>query len=211
MTEEILEIYRMVARPFLDMAFEPERCVEQSRVLIEVLKRFGIAAEPLGTKFILTCNAKEFAYYSGLDEEEKERGKRTAKAWLDRDEGRPAVKGKRHVVVIVERRILVDPTFYQARAVPFNFTLDPDVLVMPFPHPMEDDFIPDLEIDCNGNDGTKFTMRYIGTRDKDWELDDGWEPSHLWPLIDRIEKEIHVEIQRRVTEHLMEVCFGGKK
>jgi hypothetical protein len=190
--EEVLQIYRKIARPWLDKIFEPATCTEQSRVLLEVLKRFGIAAEPVGTKMIVTCQAQEYQFVTGIDEEEKERARRTAKAYIERHAKGETVRVIRHVVLLVERRILVDSTLHQASARSFKFQIEPDIVILPFPQQLGSEHLFDAQAKAETRDGIEFEIRWIATDDRDWEQDDGWEPSHLWPLIDRIESDMRL-------------------
>ena len=194
---KILAAYRAIARPFIDRIFEPSTCIEQSRVLIEVLKRFGIAAEPISTKMVVTCTAKDYQFVTGLDPEEEERGKQICKSFVQKHQNNPIPRDwiVRHVVVLVERRFWVDSTLYQASTPRFNFDLDPDVIVLPLGEPLPPEYLPDLEAGYVADDGTEFTVRWIAVNDFAWQRDDGWEPSHLWPLIDRIERDMRILVR----------------
>ena len=199
-TDNILALYRRLARPWLDLIFEPATCTEQSRVLFEVLKRFGIAAEPVGTKMHVICEAREYQFVTGLDEEEKRRGKRIVKAWIDRPAKGQCDSITRHVVLLVERRILVDSTLHQASAPPeFSFVIAPDLVILPFPNEVGEGCGFDVRAQGLAQGGIEFEARWIATQDRDWELDEGWEPSHLWPLIDRLTVDIRAALRAQAA------------
>lgn len=192
--EQALKLYARVARPVLDKCFKPSTCIEQSRVLIEVLARFNIEAEALGTKLLVACKEKQYQFLSGLDDEELQRAKLKASSYEVRADSFSSEWG-RHVVVIVDKMILVDSTLAQASSQEHGFHLNADLYTVQFPHVLPEDEVPDLEIECSGDDGTKFSVRWVGTDDSDWEQTEAWEPSHLWPLIDLIEMKMRRRLQ----------------
>jgi hypothetical protein len=185
---ELLEIYERVARPHLDKIFKPTTCTEQTRVLIEVLARFGVEAQPLGVKLCVTYEAGGFQFLSGLDPEERERARTTCRGYVERPNSEGNIVHGRHVVAVVERHVLVDSTLHQASAPEYGLTLKPMLIVLPFEKRIGGEGLtPCLDARFELDNGEKLDVRWIGTPDRGWVDDDGWEPSHLWPLIDFIE------------------------
>jgi len=184
---EVLDLFERQARPWLNV-FEKNTCIEQTRVLIECLKAFGVRARPVGAKLHVVCPARGMQFVTGIAAEEAARGKKIAKSWIER---KPP-DNKHHVVALVEDHILVDLTVAQASSPESNFLIEPRMLAAPSPEPIV--IAPDSHWRIKANaaldDGTKFTIEWILTADEDWLDTLAWEPSHLWPLIHRIVHEM---------------------
>lgn len=199
--EEALELFEQAARPWLDMCFARNTCMEQSRVLVEVLKRFGIAAEPLATKLHVVCAAREFQFFSSGDPADHEKARRLPKGYRRNPSDRPDDEWGYHTVALVERRILADMTFAQAESEEFDFRLKPQMVTVPFPSPVPPGELPDVYVSGESTNGVPFTVRWMGVADRDWEDKPAWEPSHLWKLIDDIGLAMWNEwLERRKAE-----------
>ena len=193
MTERLLNLYTQVARPYLDV-FPPATCIEQTRVLVEVLRRFNISADGLGVKLVVTYPAGDYQFVSGLDTEDRERGRAVAKAWLERPNSNGEVIGGRHVVALVERLWMIDSTLHQASQPSFGLSIPADVYTIPFDAPLADDHWPVIDAKYTLDEGDEFSVQWIATPTREWEKSDAWEPSHLWPAIDRIEAEMRARL-----------------
>ena len=189
--EHALELFERVARKPLD-TLDANTCIEQSRILIEVLRRFGIAAEPLSTKFFLVCKQCEFQFFSSGDPVDHENAKRVAKGYEYRNNHRPDADFGYHIVVLVERRLVVDLTTAQASVPDYGFILRPEMVILPLPKRVGEDMLPDIEVEAHNDDGIPFTARWIGVRDESFRSTPAWEPSHLWPLIDIFEAQMRL-------------------
>lgn len=193
-TFELLDLYEQCARPYLDAIFQPATCIEQTRVLLEVMGRFGVEAKSTGVVLLMKCPAKEIQYATGLDAEELWQARRVVKAPItDRANNRGEVCGGRHVVALVDHgKFLVDPTWYQASIPEVDFYLEPEILVVPVPEPMED--LGTVKMEIMNDDGLSFQLEYYGRPERDWEHDEGWEPSHLMELIGFIERDMRAAL-----------------
>lgn len=190
-TEETLDLFETCAMPYLSM-FERNTCIEQTRILIEVLKRFSVPARPLATKFHLVCKACEFQFFASGDPMDMLRAEALAKGVIKRKNSANETLGY-HTVAVVDQRFVVDLTMAQAEAEQFNFRLRPCMLVMPAEEPIAEDYLPDIQAEGVNDEDVSFTMRWIGTDNRDFEKTPAWEPSHLWPLIGIIEKDMWQE------------------
>lgn len=194
--EKTLELFESVARPALN-EFSRNTCIEQSRILIEVLARFGIAAEPLATKYHVVCAQCECQFFSSGDPVDRKNAQALTKGLRYRHSDRPDEVFGYHTVVLVERRLVADPTFAQAHMPEFGFHLKPELVVIPLPGPLEPDTLPDIDIEGLNDDNVPFTARWIGVPDNDWEGTPAWEPSHLWGLIDILEAHMRLEMVKQ--------------
>jgi hypothetical protein len=186
----LLGLYEAVARRYLNY-LEPNTCVEQTRILIEVLRKFGVEAEAFGVVLVVKCPSKGFQFVAGMDEKEAAEGrKKVTASWIEKTNSDGLTYPGRHVVALVNRSILVDATVSQASNTEFDFHLDRQILVVPFPKPLLPGRHVDALIQAATEDGCQFTIEYLSRPERDWEKDDGWEPSHLWKLIDRIAEEM---------------------
>ena len=189
--EHLLALYEASAREWLDRAFTPRTCIEQTRVLVEVMKRFGIAGDGLGVKLIV--KGEEHCYLSGLDAAELEQAKRTARSFA----GAPDPNGRadRHVVALLTApdgsRYVVDSTLHQAEQdAPWRIPAQLWAL------PLEADTRPQhcsiIAEFVDPENNQRLTVEWHGTPDREWESAPGWEPSHLWELINAIEHRMRV-------------------
>jgi hypothetical protein len=184
--ETVLGLFEHAARPSLNF-FARNTCIEQTRILIEVLKRFGIEAEPLATKLHVVCPAKRYQFLLSGDPADLRNAKRFTPRVIERKNDADETLGYHTVTLVGGRRLLVDLTLAQASSEEFDFAIDPQTFVLPLPFAIPPDELPDLRLECATDAGVPFTVRYIGVPDRDWERAPAWEPSHLWALIDLIE------------------------
>ena len=191
--EAALDLFEEVARKYL-AAFDRNTCIEQTRILIEVLRRFDIQAEPLATKLHLLCKDKDFQYFMSGDERDRQNAMKLARGFIQRRNDAGDVLGY-HTVALVERRVFVDLTLAQCESPEFGFQLDPQMLVVPFPHPLKEGCLADIGCSGVSSNGVPFDVRWISVPDRGWERTEAWEPSHLWPLIGLIVQEMRERIR----------------
>jgi len=193
---KLLDLYEQTARALLNRLFKPDTCIEQTRVLLEVMRRFDVRADALGCKLHVVCDAKQFQFITGVDREEIERGRSIAKRFIERKAAREDQEQyKRHVVALLDDRFIVDSTMHQASSTEFGVIIAPVIVTLgPLAPRSAPDSCWDMEAVCTLDDGLELKARWITTTDRDWLDAPGWEPSHLWPLIDRIERDMRARI-----------------
>jgi hypothetical protein len=192
---ELIDRFNAVAGPYLEF-FPAASCIEQSRILVEVLHALDVKAEAVGTAMTVLCPALNVAYLTGVNAEERARGKAIAGEWIDR----PASNGTAgedcgHVVVLAlidDDNFLVDPTIGQA-SMPERGVVIPR-LAMPigplavWPGP-GCELVAGLDLD----DGKSVEVTWQLRETRAFESTPAWEPSHLWPLIGRLVREMNWE------------------
>lgn len=179
--ESILDRFEHCARGLLNL-LNRNTCIEQTRILVEVLHRFGVAAEPIGTKLHVVCDACQFQFVSGVDERDLANARGMG---LDLHY-RPGDAGS-HTVALVERRWLVDLTVSQAAAEEYGFRLTPELCCIDMRTEIPAGDLPHVKANAVSDNDTPFSIQWIGVPIRDWESTEAWEPSHLWGIIDTIE------------------------
>lgn len=188
MTAELaLELFEYCARPFL-AGFGKNTCIEQVRILSEVLKRLGISTEPMACKLHVSVPSHDFQFFASGDPRDYENAKKLAHRFVSRRNRQDEILGY-HTVALVERRIFVDLTLAQVSNEEFRFILDPCMVSFAVTEPFDPPFF-DISADATTNTGTPFTVHWIGVEDRSFEKTPAWEPSHLWKLIDMIEQGV---------------------
>ena len=192
----LLDLYETCARPWLNQIFKPNTCIEQTRVLLEVIQRFGVRAEAVGTKLIVKCEAREYCFISGLDADELHSAMNTAKRFILHGNDHDATLNRRHVCALVDQRFLADSTLHQASSEQFGVKIPAAITVIgPLAFPSDHRATgSDVTAEYALDDGARLAARWITTPDRDWLDDPAWEPSHLWRLIDRIERDMRRNI-----------------
>ena len=186
---ELIDRFNRVAQPYLQV-FKPNTCIEQTRILAECLREFGVPVEPIETTLFVHCPKLNLAYVSGATAEERARGKAVAGCWIDctTTEG----EGYGHVLAVAEigsQFYLIDPTLAQASQ-PNHGPVIPVCCVQIGPVARRPEPCCQIEAGFELNDGNEIAVlwRLNGTRR--FEQTPAWEPSHLWPLIHRIVREM---------------------
>lgn len=197
---ELVDRFNWVAQPYLKR-FPLASCIEQSRILVEVLPEFGAKVEAIEATMIVRCGPLNLAYISGADPEERARGKAIAGTFLDRTT--PEGEGYGHVVVAAEiagRPYLLDPTMSQASMPDRDFLIPRGVLAI---GPLSQRPAPDCQIEAGFvlDDGKEVTTTWNIKETRNFERTQAWEPSHLWSLIHHIIREMEwaasVETRRK--------------
>jgi hypothetical protein len=186
---ELIGRFNTVAGPYLSY-FPAASCIEQSRILLEVLRALDVRSEAIETAMKVHCRELNLAYVTGADAEGRARGKAAAGFWIDRTT--PEAEGYGHVVVaaaIDGGTFLIDPTIGQA-SIPDRGLIIPRV-VMPV-GPLEQWPTPGCEITAGMDldDGKLIEVTWLIRDTRHFESTEAWEPSHLWALIGRLVREM---------------------
>lgn len=180
-TRATLELFESCALPYLSY-LKPNTCIEQTRILIDCLAHFGVAAEPLATKLHLVCPSNGFQYFISGDPRDHRKAHSISAGFRSRLNREGETLGY-HTVALVERCILADLTLHQCSVPEFEFHLKQSLVQIPFGAPLAADQLPDIRLEGVSDNDVPFTLRYIGVADHDWAATPAWEPSHLVELI----------------------------
>jgi len=190
---ELIDRFNAVAGPYL-CYFPAASCIEQSRILVEVLQALDVKkSEAIETAMKVHCDQLNLAYVTGVDAEERARGKAAAGNWVDRTSpDREPGKDCGHVVVaaaIDGDNFLIDPTLGQA-SIPDRGLIIPRC-VMPI-GPLDAWPEPGCEITAGMDlaDGKQIEVTWQVRDTRRFESTEAWEPSHLWALIGRLVREM---------------------
>ena len=189
---ELIDRFNAVAGPYL-CYFPAASCIEQSRILVEVLQALDVKAEAVGTAMTVLCPALNVAYVTGVTAEERARGKAAAGEWVDR----PSRDGKAgedcgHVVVVAVidcEHFLIDPTIGQA-SMPERGVVIPRYAMPIGPLSQRPEPGCELVAGLDLGDGKSIEVTWLLREARTFEATPAWEPSHLWPLIGRVVREM---------------------
>ena len=189
---ELLDRLSAVARPYLDI-FPAATCIEQSRIVVEVLKRLDVAnARAIETTLSVHCPELKFLYLAGATAEDRARGKRAVGGnnWIDHTT--PEHEGHGHVVVLAyveEGRYLIDATLAQASAPDRGMTI-PRCVIPVGPLCEWPETGGQIVAGFDMEDGKKVEITWTFRDTRMFESTEAWEPSHLWNIINRIAREM---------------------
>lgn len=173
--DEILMVYTEIARPVMRRYMSPNSCVSATRVTIECLERFGIAARPQAVKWLVSLPARELCYASGLTEAERATAKQSV--YHDWNTENP---WNGHLIALTDEW-LIDSSFDQA-LIALGGKPEDVILTLKIPEPRFG------SIDCEGLTDEQETIRiqYVATDDCEWKSSEAW----LDPQIPFIVSEI---------------------
>lgn len=171
--ETVVAAYQEVARPImLDfMGGDRQTCIAATRITIETMRAFGLAAEPVSVKFVLHCPALGFAYISGFSAQERKRmARRNGKPIQNRGVG--GYNG--HLIAAVAGQWLIDPTIDQAESIEHGLRIEPTILVMPLPGDIK---LKSMHATLKGtvDSGHEIEIGYRSRRDRSFETAEAWE------------------------------------
>jgi hypothetical protein len=186
---ELIVRFNAVARPYLNL-FPAATCIEQSRILVEVLHALDVESQAIETAMKVHCPELNLAYVTGADAEERARGKAKAGEWVDRTT--PEAEGYGHVVVAAVLdgdKFLIEPTLAQASMPDRGLNIPRAVIPI---GPLSQWPEPGCQIEAGFDldDGKKIDVTWLIRDTRMFESTPAWEPSHLWPLIGRIVREM---------------------
>lgn len=199
---EILEVFAEVARPMILQFFPPNSCIAAARTTLECLKRFSVDAYAEPVRFVVKIEELNLAFTTGLSEDERRRAISDADSWFDAATRESGWNG--HLIVLaVNRRYLVDPTFDQAfyqltQAGKLIEPLEPLVLVLPLDEPATDRF--GITFGARFSNGLNATVMYDSIADKSFLEAPAWERDHLQPLIYSIVRRMRETLARKASK-----------
>lgn len=197
---ELIDRFNWVAKPYLEL-FAPSTCIEQSRILVEVLPQFGAKVQAMQCTLTVDCPALKLMYVAGASAADRARGKAICHNFLEG--GSDPHADQIHVAVAAEiagQPYLVDPTFSQASMPDRGLLIPRGVLAV---GPLSAMPAPGKQIDAGLalDDGKRVDATWFITDSRAFERTPAWEPSHLWRLIHRIVREmkwaVSVEARRK--------------
>ena len=192
-----LEHFARIAPPYLE-PFKRNTCIEQTRILLECLKRVGVPGRPEAVRLVVQCEALKLVFVSGSTAKERERarrkgiditeldlnGKPIAPCGQDTDQNRVG-----HVVAVINGRYLADPTLSQASMPDHGLTIEREIVfVGPFTQQLRTN--SEVAATFSLNSGQVIDVRWALTGRWDFRKTAAWEPSHLWPIIDEISAQM---------------------
>lgn len=180
-SEVVVRLFENLAQPILACFPNRNSCVEQTRVVVEVMRAFKLKAVPKPVK--LMVKAPGYAYVSGLDAEERGRAQATAGEFIEKspmDGGFPG-----HLCAVVERRWMIDTTLDQASCPAKGVEIPPVIMVYPLAREINPDDIA-LDARMENDAGLALEVRYLPLHDHSFLTSEAWEKDHLLPAIGAI-------------------------
>lgn len=163
-------------------------CIEQTRILYECL-RDQVPVKPVETRLIVRCDELSLAYIGGSTAAQRAETFRHKPADEIVDRHTPGAADVGHVVAIVGGAWLVDLTLAQAAMPEKGLAIERQGLAVgPLPTSPEEG--SQIEAGVILNSGIELKIEWTLTGRRDFERTEAWEPSHLWPLIHRIRREM---------------------
>lgn len=168
--------------------FPANSCIEATRIFLECMPEEA-RVETVETRLVVLCDQLKLAYVGGSTEAERAQAFANKPADEIIDMHTPGRDDVGHVVAIVDGLWLVDLTVSQAAMPEKGLVIERTGLAVgPLPQPPEEgtEIVAGVTLDTGLNLDITWTL----TGRRDFERTEAWEPSHLWPLIHRIRREI---------------------
>lgn len=176
---QIIHSYTAAARPIMLKWMTINSCIGSARVTLDFLERYAIPARVQPVKFVVEWKVKNLAYTSGLTEAERSTALGQRQEYADGWNG--------HLIVIVENRWIIDPSF------------DQSVMAMGIRPPsemicLESDQIGDALIEVEASvvmdSGEELKIRYIPLNDETYRDTEAWNDNGLPFIVSEIATHI---------------------
>jgi len=183
--EQIVLAYAKIARPIILKHLNRRSCIASSRVTIEVLRTFGVTAQPIPCSMQVVMPDLNLMYFNGCTPEKRAEYQKQAARYetLPNDPG----GGWNGHVVVEAADLLIDPSFDQAldvfATVDPTVASDPTIMVLPNcgrllaagQHSVEAVVLDDRE--------RQLHIRYDPLDDGSFASTPAWELDYLLPTI----------------------------
>lgn len=172
-SDRVLEAFAQVARPPMVKAWGRNCCINATRATILALRHFGVNAEPFPCKLCVEDRAINVAKLVGFTREERAgiNAKNTPACVLDRSV--PGEGWEGHVAVVVERRVLLDPSFDQATEPDLGLDIPEHMLMIPVPASFADGG-QEIRMEGTIDDGPLLRIRYWPSGDMSFKTQEAW-------------------------------------
>jgi hypothetical protein len=189
--EAVIEKFARIARPMMREYMSADSCISAARTTVETMRLCGLRAVEIPVSFIFQVPVREYARLSGLSTEEYAEAKAKAKAWKDLTH--PDGKGwDGHLIVLVERRWILDPAIDQADAPEFGVSVPPEVFFFDSSgqdwNPREN-FHMELKLVLDNGDDAQ--LIYRSTSDRSYRTTEAWADEGLSLLAHLIATEMN--------------------
>jgi hypothetical protein len=182
--------YKLLAREHMLRYMPPNSCISAARLTLEWCKRHRIKCRPQAAKMAFQVNDMNKAYTSGLSDEELATAHKCDKSYGEGWRG--------HVVVVVENKIVLDPSLDQANCIFETPELQPLVYSFPFGKPFR--YGSKVEIKGTLDKSERaFTLTYVGTDNDSYLTSEAWNDRGLPIAAEHIDHEVR-EAVRRLNE-----------
>lgn len=174
--EKVLKSFLLVTAD-LRASMEAATCIEQTRLLLDCLKVFGINGEAVSVRLVVHYEGAKVAYVSGLSaEEEKKCQEYTNYGQLPTMDKGKGYQG--HVVALIERAVLVDLTIRQADIPSAGLRIEEEevALFLDKPIPEGDQF--EVRIEGTTADDQAVKISWSSKEDTSFMETGAWEPSY---------------------------------
>ncbi len=180
--DDLLEHYCRTARPIQRKYMRANSCIGATRLTCDYFGLLGIQAAPRPVKMVVTLPDSKLIYASGVTEEElATAGRRQRYSFGD------GATWNGHLVAIVEKRWLLDPSFDQAVEVLGLARSEQRMLLIPLPERFAEN--PDrfkLTVDGLDDRRRKLRIEYIETRDDSYLETEAWTDDNLPKILPEI-------------------------
>ncbi len=176
------------AEPYLTGIRSVSTCIEQCRLLLECLRRFGVEVQVVQSILIVECKALRLAYISGGGATERALCVRKGRI----EQATSEHEGRGHVIAFVResgRLYIIDPSISQASMPDYGMVI-PDELFVHGPLKTSPQVGSEIFAGLTLAGGLALEARWIITASRAFESTPAWEPSHLRPLINSIVREM---------------------
>lgn len=188
----VLAAYGRVARHVILRYLERQSCIASTRITVEVMRHFQLAAKALPMRLVVECPKLKYAYVSGLTAAQKAHAKKQSVAWSTRGGGYDG-----HVVALVANSWIVDASIDQVESAEHGFTVPPSVLLVPVPIGINRRRMH-IEIQGVTDNGHELKIRYMSSRDKTFYATPAWELcTDLGSVVDLVISAVRAEMLRQ--------------
>jgi hypothetical protein len=177
---------------------EINSCIEQVRLLYDVLPRFGLTVTPLQVDLVCTFNDAGAAFVVGSKTFQRSLAKRKPKEIIKSKNLTGGFLG--HMVAVVNDRYLLDPSIRQVRIPVLNLDAGIDFHAAASPdRPIGDRFHIEQRFDTPN--GTDCTFHWISRGRKDYLKAQAWTqpepPEIIEAIVDRARRILEEGLARR--------------
>lgn len=182
--EILLELFTEIADPWIAQ-LENRSCVAAVRILQQCLETFGVKVEPRPVYFTIQIKSLEIGYMCGLRPDQV---KGQPKSWIPASPLRTGTGWNGHLVALVDKQFLVDPSF-DAPFIEMQLAGKlpsyerSGTLVLPLGREIEHNFAADI---LGRVEELEVEVRYGSTADDSYLQAPAWELDHIQPLIDKV-------------------------
>lgn len=191
----VIATFCRIARPIMRRFMSANSCIGAARTTLEVLRIYGIEAQPLAVSLVFQVPVREYARLCGIPQDQQAELKAKSKNWIDLGNG----GWQGHLVVLAASRWVLDAALDQADAPEFGVPVPPEVYVF---DTLGHDWNPqenfEMQLNLTLDNGDPATLYYRSLEDEGYRATEAWNDEGL-PLLAHA---IAIDMERHKPERV---------